>query len=221
MLLVAKWIANADTKALTNLLLKISMFSAAVLSVFCLLTGRIALFFSLVLAAFGILQRLRNPLASPGQNNAPSSGQRSNIQTLYLNMVLDHDTGVLDGVVQKGAYEGESLSSMELFNIIELLIECRKNDANSAKLIETFLDHRYGEVWREDDPDGLSRDNEGASGQMSTTEALDVLGLAEGASIEDIKQAHHRLMLKMHPDKGGSTYLASKINQAKELLLGL
>src|SRR5665213_1671950 len=59
-----------------------------------------------------------------------------------------------------------------------------------------------------------------SGGPMSRAEALKVLGLDEGASEDDIRAAHRRLILQNHPDKGGSDYLASKINEAKDVLLG-
>jgi len=58
------------------------------------------------------------------------------------------------------------------------------------------------------------------SSTMSREEALKVLGLGPGASQDDIREAHRRLILQNHPDRGGSDYLASKINEAKDVLLG-
>jgi curved DNA-binding protein CbpA len=54
---------------------------------------------------------------------------------------------------------------------------------------------------------------------MSRSEAFSVLGLSEGATIAEVRAAHRRLILQIHPDKGGSSYLAAKINQAKDILL--
>ena len=66
---------------------------------------------------------------------------------------------------------------------------------------------------------GIPRERRSTS-TMSREEALKVLGLGAGASEDDIREAHRRLILQNHPDRGGSDYLASKTNEAKDVLLG-
>lgn len=96
-------------------------------------------------------------------------------------------------------------------------------DEDSARLLETYLGRRFGGSWRADD----EADSEGAhaggngnaGGPLTENEALDILGLEPGASRDEIIKAHRRMMQKLHPDHGGSNYLAARINEAKECLL--
>ena len=67
---------------------------------------------------------------------------------------------------------------------------------------------------------GMAARTQTRSSAMSRAEALKVLGLDEGAMEDDIRAAHRRLILQNHPDKGGSSYLAAKINEARRVLLG-
>jgi DnaJ-class molecular chaperone len=84
-------------------------------------------------------------------------------------------------------------------------------------LLDSYLQRRFpGEAPFGDSGGGAT----GSGANLDRKEALAVLGLAEGASEEDIITAHRRLMQKLHPDRGGNDYLAAKINQAKDLLLG-
>ena len=135
-------------------------------------------------------------------------------------MALDHDSGEMQGTVVRGRFEGRSLDSMSFDELIQLLAECQASDEQSVNLLETYLDREQGPDWRDHSAAGGAQSGATANAPMTRDEAHEILGLKAGASPEDVKEAHHRLMLKMHPDQGGTTYLASKINQAKDLLLG-
>ena len=148
--------------------------------------------------------------ASPG----PTPGRTSEVETAFLHMRLDHDTGEMDGAVLRGRYEGCALRELGLEDLLALLDECR-TDRQSVAVLEAYLD-RIHEDWRESrgPPPGAS------SGEMSESEARAVLGLGPEATREEIVEAHRRLIQRLHPDRGGSDYLAAKLNAAKDLLLG-
>ena len=89
--------------------------------------------------------------------------------------------------------------------------------------MEAYLDWRLP-GWRDAAQASAGQAGSSAAGRaktsrMSAEEAYAVLGIATDASEEEIRHAHRRLMMKMHPDQGGSTYLAARINEAKEVLL--
>jgi DnaJ-domain-containing protein 1 len=149
--------------------------------------------------------------------SAPSQGQSSTVETAILRMQLDHDSGDLRGEVLKGRFQGWRLAEMDRRQLEELLDYCRQEDNDSVQLLDSYLQQRFaGEA-----PFGQQQaPGDSGSGDMGRSEALAVLGLAEGATEEDIVAAHRKLMQKIHPDRGGNNYLAAKINQAKDLLLG-
>lgn len=146
-----------------------------------------------------------------------TAGQASRVATDWLEMELDHDTGAMRGRVLQGRFAGRSIESLSPAELAVLWQECRFRDPRSAQLVEAYLDRRHPS-WRED----MERAEAppGRTPKMSREEALEVLGLEPGASEEDIRRAHRELMLKLHPDRGGSDYLAAKINEAKAVLLG-
>ena len=151
----------------------------------------------------------------------PSPGQKSAIETRFLRMSLNHDTGAMDGSVIEGVFEGRELDELSMVEQMSLLAMCRAEDESSARLLEAYLDRVHGASWRDQDAGGerAAAGGGAAPGAMGHEEAYKVLGLRTGASEEDIKGAHRKLMTKIHPDHGGSTYLAAKINQAKDVLL--
>jgi hypothetical protein len=159
---------------------------------------------------------------SLGRSKARASkpvGQRSTVRTAALEMELDHDTGGLEGFVLAGSHEQKLLSSMTLMQLLELYREL-SGDSESRQLLETYLDGRFP-VWR-DDLKANGSDRHGVSpgsGPMTKEEAYKILGLESGATTADIRKAHRRLMQRLHPDLGGTSFLAARINEAKDVLL--
>jgi DnaJ domain len=147
-----------------------------------------------------------------------STGQRSRVATSLLAMELDHDTGRMEGSVLAGPFKGRSLSSLSNAELKAFHLQCTGANDQSRALLEAWLD-RSKAGWREAWQTGSRGNGASPSSTMSRQEALAVLGLKEGASADDIRTAHRRLMKEFHPDRGGSDYLAAKINQAKDMLL--
>jgi hypothetical protein len=149
--------------------------------------------------------------------NKKSAGQKSRVATGILAMELDHDTGNMTGTVLSGPFKGASLEEMRPTDLQSLYDLCARASDQSISLLEAWLDRNKPE-WRESWT-GADKAKQTSTGVMSRDEALSVLGLKAGATNEDIKNAHRRLMKDFHPDRGGSDYLAAKINQAKDILL--
>lgn len=150
----------------------------------------------------------------------PNPSGASVIETQWLRMTLDQATGTLDGVVLAGRFQGARLSQLTLTQLRALLDECGATDAQSARLVETYIDRTHSD-WRERaKSEGQDRAHEPATGAaMTEAEAWQVLGLEPGESQDAIREAHRSLMMKLHPDHGGSTYLARQINAARDALL--
>lgn len=148
-----------------------------------------------------------------------SAGNVSEVQTRILKMQLDHDAGVMYGQILQGPMAGRELGTLTEQEFIELLQYCRQQDEESARLLEAYLNKRFGDRWQADDPGHSDSNASPQSGHMTRQEAYQILGITPGCSKEEIVAAHRRLMQKYHPDRGGSDYLAAKINQAKDCLL--
>jgi hypothetical protein len=149
-----------------------------------------------------------------------ASGPRSSeaiVETALLAMRLDRQTSHIDGTVRRGQHEGQLLSRLGLPVLLELLETARRDDPPSVDLLEAYLDRREPD-WRRSAAGARAPPTAGAA--MDEATALGILGLPAGASADEVKAAHRRLMAKLHPDHGGSTFLASQINQAKDFLLG-
>ena len=146
------------------------------------------------------------------------SGQTSTIRTKLLEMVLDHDSGEMSGIVLTGQHKGQHLNDMTLEALLGLLLECQA-DSDSQQVLEAYLD-RHQESWREQASASSRVPPSDAEAPMSRQLALEILGLTDTASEADILHAHREMMRRLHPDRGGSDYLAKKINAAKDYLIG-
>ncbi len=165
-----------------------------------------------------LIQRLLHLKRQAENARGPTAGTSSAVETSWLRMTLDHDTGVMSGEVLAGRFKGERLHELTLAQLAMLLEECRGPDPQAAAVLEAYLERVHGADWREQA--GGQAPGARTDGRMSREEAYEVLGLAPGAETQAIVDAHRRLMQKLHPDRGGSTYLAAKLNQAKDVLLG-
>jgi hypothetical protein len=145
-------------------------------------------------------------------------GRVSTARSATIEMRLDHDTGAMSGSALAGAYAGRALEGLTRPELTGLLAELQRDDPDGASLLEAYLDRRFA-GWRQaEQGQGEGRARPGPGG-MTRAEAYEVLGLPVGAEAAEIIRAHRALMKKFHPDHGGSTALAARVNQAKDVLM--
>lgn len=163
---------------------------------------------------------LRNKLfarstAAPGAD-AGQAPKDSTVATNELRMTLDHETGAMEGELLAGEAAGRRLSELDLPALRTVFGEL--SDEDSRQLLGAYLDRRFP-GWSDQTADHGGRTSAETTGEMDAEQALAVLGLDAGASKTDIIEAHRRLMQKLHPDRGGTDYLAATLNRAKKVLL--
>lgn len=222
----ARLLSQLDPQKLAAILRKFAGIVLLALALFLTARGALPIAIPLAILGLGLLGVPLGSLFGLGGGGFGSSqkspGQTSRVRTGALEMELDHDSGRMEGHCLKGSFAGRPLSSLSENDLLRLLAEFRATDSESAILLEAYLDH-FWPNWREREADeadkAADRRSRGGS-RMSKEEAYHVLGLEPGASEDEIKAAHRRLMMKLHPDQGGSDYLAARINEAKDVLLG-
>lgn len=223
-ILLARWYVNAEPKQVVRVARWTLAGFGVAFGLYLLFAGRQALAVLAIPALLPLLLRSRGLWQRIKSAAGPSPGQTSKVDTRFLSMTLDHDSGVMEGEVLEGRFRGRALGSLTLDQQLELWAECHAEDPQSAAVLEAYLDRLHGEAWREAAGAAGDGGTEGAAGSagggMTREEAYAILGLEPGADEQQIRDAHHNLMQKIHPDHGGSNYLAAKINQAKDLLLG-
>jgi hypothetical protein len=179
--------------------------------------GQLSLALSLALPGLFLLGWLPFGAAGFARRTQKSAGQVSRVRSAFFEMELDHDTGAMRGRIIAGRHEGVPLEALDVATLTALLTEI---DDESRALLLAYLDRRDSR-WRENTQGGAAAGESGSwrSGKMTEQEAYEILGLQTGSSAEEIGRAHRTLMKKLHPDQGGSTYLAARVNEAKDVLL--
>lgn len=223
-LLITSWVRSLPKKKRKSALIKIALVLLLIITSTMALTGKlhwVAAVFTAILPfarhIFPLLLRVL-PFLSVWQkrrSKQTSNGNQSSENSKIIDLKIDHDAGVMYGKVLQGSFKDRELGTLEKEEFLSLLKYCRQQDQDSAKLLETYLDKRFGAVWRSDD---TSRGKPPANAK-EVQEAYEILGLQPNCSREEIIDAHRKLMQKNHPDRGGSDYIAAKINQAKDTLL--
>lgn len=222
LVLLGRLFVSADPRTLVRLIRYGVGFALIGIGGVMTLAGRWGLGLPLVAGGISAISLGRiGPIDLGGHGRSHGTG--SQVRSRYVRMQLDHDTGTLSGEVVSGSYAGRSLDDLGPADLLALREEVA-GDGESLALVEAYLDRRMPD-WRDDVEGAGAEAGNGdgaasAAGPMTRQQAYEILGLAPGASPADIRAAHRRLMKKVHPDQGGSTFLAAKINEAKDMLLG-
>ena len=216
LLVAARFYSNANPQQVAYALRTGGGIASLGIAAYLTVTGRF--YAAIPLGYFGatLLGWIPSPVGL-GARMRKTPGQVSRVRSRFVEMELDHDSGDMRGRILEGQYENVPLDALDRPTLLELLNEV---DAESRSLLEAYLDRREP-GWREDvDEDTGARQGEAPRvGPMTQEEALQILGLEPGAGAFEIRRAHRTLMKKLHPDQGGSTYLAARVNEAKEVLL--
>jgi hypothetical protein len=221
-LILLLWAANgfskANPKQAAKALRSIGGGGALLFAVFLLLRGQITIAIPLGAVGLGLLGWSLPLPWGLGRWAPGGAAQKSRVRSAFLEMELDPGSGAMAGRVLAGRYEGAPLDALDVPTLVGFLGDI---DDDSRRLLAAYLDRRDPR-WREntqDDPAAGRGSGGSPSGKMTEEEAYQVLGLQPGASADEIARAHRSLMKKLHPDQGGSTYLAARVNQAKDVLL--
>jgi hypothetical protein len=218
-LVLALWLLNLVSKADPKIAARVVKAGGGLVSlafaVFLGVRGELAIAIPLGAFGLGLLGWMPFGPAGFSARTQRSKGQASRVRTQFLELELDHDSGAMRGAIIAGSRRGASLDDLPVETLAALVGEF---DEESRALLVAYLDRRDA-GWREHaDADAATGRSAASSGKMSKDEAYQILGLEPGASVDDVAQAHRRLMKRLHPDQGGTTYLAARINEAKEVL---
>jgi hypothetical protein len=221
---LVQWFIRTEPRKILQSLRWAGLAIVVIVAVILIATRQFQLLYPLAVLLVPWLLRARAVRNRMKSAHGPTPGQTSEVRTRFVVMQLDHDSGEMDGVVQEGPFAGKQLSSLSMEDVISIFRAAAAADQASAQVLQAYLERMHGDAWRSRAGQaGASSGEEAAAagaGPMGVAEARSILGVDANASDDEIKRAHRRLMKQFHPDHGGSDYLAARINEAKEVLLG-
>jgi hypothetical protein len=216
LLLLGYLFVNAEPARLARVVKWTGIIAAVLIVIALIWSERFAMFLTPLAVLLPAWRRVRSMISGL---SGPSPARDSTVETRFIRMTLDHDTGTMSGTVLEGRFAGMRLEELRPSELLSLLRECRAEDEEAARLLEAYLD-RVRANWHDEMAGEEARTAPSSSSpDVTVEEAYAILGLAPGADPEAIKAAHHRLMKQLHPDHGGTDYLAAKLNRARDVLL--
>ena len=212
--------------------IKLALIALGLVFLFMALSGRAPALFAVLGAAMTQIMRIAPLLirfapslkrvlgTGAAASGAYGSSNDSKVHTSTITMTLDHATGKINGIVLKGQFAERELDSLSAMELKTLYQYCSEHDTEALRLLQSYIQRHRASDWSEQPGNGSQNTAAPSNSSMSIEEAKQVLGLAdENISRKTVTAAHRSLMGQFHPDKGGSDYLATKINAAREILL--
>ena len=220
---ILNWVVGVDAHKLGRVIKFISITGFIAIAGALIATGRIGIVLIILSFLLPFIIGRRRYFQQRKNAAGPSQGQQSHIETPFLRMVLDHDSGVMDGEILHGPFQGKYLSELTEVTDLVAVYMFIQDDLDSLRLLESWLDRTYVGDWRADfdqvyEHGSAGEDN--TSQIMTRARAFEILELPQSASEAEIKASHRRLMKTAHPDHGGSDQAATLLNRAKDVLLG-
>jgi hypothetical protein len=227
------WVRSQSQQHIRHMFFRFALYLAIAVLIGLAVSGRLHWLIALLALLLPFVQRLipllryipfahqlyRRYQAYKSASNPPPNGQTSSVNSRFVHMTLNHDDGQISGTIMEGPYRQRQLHELSLDQLLACLLQWQQLDEESARLLSAYLDQTFGTEWRAHTTTNANNANTQSLGEMNHDEAIQILGLKNPLTREDVIAAHRRLMQKMHPDRGGSNYLATIINQAKDLLL--
>ena len=216
---------KASPKQRKGLLISYAIYGIIGLVLIAFFTGKLHWLGAVAAGAVGVLRvglpRLLRllPMMSFLGRNQPFGNPVFN--TEYLKIQLDVSTGAVSGQVKKGLFEDSELEALSSGQLDELEALYAKEHKRSFYLLRVYRQKKTGfkNQYNDQSNNEKTAQSTSMSGTLSYDEALQILGVENTTKKADIEKAYKRLIQKLHPDRGGNDYLASRINLARDIIL--